>query len=183
MKVCTQCSIDKDGNEFPKCRKNKDGLYSWCKECSKAKTRAYALSNPEAVKASRDKRKNIALAIAREYKRKNKERLDKLKKAHYYKNRERICEKAREYSKNLSEEKRKRKHKYYLKWSKTENAKKYKNAHKAVYRGLQKGILVRSNKCVLCFSEEKTEAHHPNYDKPLEVVWLCRKCHGRLHRK
>jgi ribosomal protein L34E len=25
------------------------------------------------------------------------------------------------------------------------------------------------------------QAHHPNYDYPLQVVWLCSRCHSRLH--
>jgi hypothetical protein len=23
--------------------------------------------------------------------------------------------------------------------------------------------------------------HHPDYDKPLEVVWVCRSCHLDIH--
>lgn len=30
--------------------------------------------------------------------------------------------------------------------------------------------------------EEKAEMHHPDYDKPLEVQWLCRECHLELHK-
>lgn len=30
---------------------------------------------------------------------------------------------------------------------------------------------------------EKVEMHHPDYSKPLEIIWLCRDCHLELHRK
>lgn len=29
----------------------------------------------------------------------------------------------------------------------------------------------------------KVDAHHPDYGKPLQVIWLCRPCHIREHAK
>ncbi len=37
--------------------------------------------------------------------------------------------------------------------------------------------------CSNCHSKTKIQAHHCNYDKPLEVIWLCRPCHAAIHRK
>lgn len=34
--------------------------------------------------------------------------------------------------------------------------------------------------CALC-GDETVHAHHKDYSKPLEVIWLCPKCHHRLH--
>jgi len=28
----------------------------------------------------------------------------------------------------------------------------------------------------------KTEAHHPDYDRPLDVLWLCKRHHTDLHK-
>lgn len=38
-------------------------------------------------------------------------------------------------------------------------------------------------KCVSCKQIKKLDGHHPDYNRPLEVVWLCRKCHIGLHKK
>jgi hypothetical protein len=34
-----------------------------------------------------------------------------------------------------------------------------------------------------CFcGESKSEGHHPNYNKPLDVIWLCKPHHDRYHQ-
>lgn len=50
-------------------------------------------------------------------------------------------------------------------------------ARDATKVALRSGRLVRPDHCVKCGLVCKPEAHHPDYDKPLEVVWLCRVCH------
>jgi hypothetical protein len=35
--------------------------------------------------------------------------------------------------------------------------------------------------CAIC-GITKTEGHHPDYKKPLEVVWLCKKHHIEVHK-
>lgn len=46
---------------------------------------------------------------------------------------------------------------------------------------IKTGKLVRLP-CEGC-GEAKSEAHHDDYSKPLEVKWLCRSCHAAAHRK
>ena len=36
--------------------------------------------------------------------------------------------------------------------------------------------------CVVCGSTRLVDGHHEDYAKPLEITWLCRSCHARLHR-
>lgn len=49
------------------------------------------------------------------------------------------------------------------------------------------GVYLRRGKlqklpCRDCSSHE-SQMHHPDYSKPLEVVWLCRDCHMKEHCK
>ena len=66
---------------------------------------------------------------------------------------------------------------YNREWRKNNTTFKDKVRFK-VYRALQSGIL-KKGKCLVCASPD-TEAHHDDYEKPLEVKWFCRK-HHRKH--
>jgi hypothetical protein len=50
---------------------------------------------------------------------------------------------------------------------------------KATHSALNWGLLVR-RPCEVC-GDEKSDAHHPDYTKPLEVRWLCRLHHMHAH--
>ena len=54
-------------------------------------------------------------------------------------------------------------------------------AHSQVARAVRNGTLVRQP-CVRC-GEVKSLAHHEDYDKPLEVMWLCQPCHKQRHKE
>lgn len=56
---------------------------------------------------------------------------------------------------------------------------------RAVCRSYTKNLIRRGElqrePCRDC-GDEKSEVHHPDYDDPRNVVWLCRTCHLSLHR-
>ena len=54
-------------------------------------------------------------------------------------------------------------------------------AHNAVAKAIRNGILVRLP-CIRC-GETKSLAHHEDYDKPLDVMWLCQPCHKQSHKE
>ena len=54
-------------------------------------------------------------------------------------------------------------------------------AWKKVWKAIKRGAMKRNHFCVSCKIKCKTEGHHPNYSKPLQVIWLCTKCHRGLH--
>lgn len=47
MKICISCKISKSEHEFAKARAQKDGLYPYCKTCSKRKLKEWHNSHPE----------------------------------------------------------------------------------------------------------------------------------------
>lgn len=57
------------------------------------------------------------------------------------------------------------------------------NARMAVNYWIKKGTIVRPKVCPSCNKRKKTEAHHHDYTKPLEVTFMCRQCHRQEHRK
>lgn len=52
-------------------------------------------------------------------------------------------------------------------------------AHSAVNYALRAGRLSKEP-CLFC-GDAKVHGHHRDYSRPLEVIWLCAKCHHRLH--
>jgi len=44
---------------------------------------------------------------------------------------------------------------------------------------VRKGVILKQP-CFVC--GDQAEAHHPDYDQPLSIVWLCRKHHQAVHR-
>lgn len=58
-----------------------------------------------------------------------------------------------------------------------------KAAYMAVSLALKAGILTRPDHCSGCGcpdTERRIEAHHADYARPLDVIWLCTKCHRRV---
>lgn len=58
------------------------------------------------------------------------------------------------------------------------------NAYRLVSRALRRGELIRPSICSRCHGEGgrwKIHAHHEDYDRPLEVRWLCQPCHFARH--
>lgn len=54
-------------------------------------------------------------------------------------------------------------------------------AHLTTQNALRLGVIERQP-CAVC-GREKAEAHHPNYAEPLNIVWLCRAHHMKIHKE
>lgn len=86
----------------------------------------------------------------------------------------------REYDRDrfYTSDKRKEQHKAQCyKYSRVHADRRY--AHTKARRALLANKLIKEN-CLMC-GDSKTEMHHVDYSKPLEVMWLCKLCHERWH--
>lgn len=59
------------------------------------------------------------------------------------------------------------------------NPEKYQ-AHLAVKKAIYKNLIERTG-CAIC--GKKAQAHHEDYSKPLEVMWLCQAHHAEHHTR
>lgn len=60
---------------------------------------------------------------------------------------------------------------------------KVRSAQVAVGNAVRDGKLFKAAACDTCHTEGcYVEAHHCDYNKPLDVVWLCDDCHKAWHK-
>ena len=94
----------------------------------------------------------------------------------YYKNRKKLLKKYRErYSDPIKKQLIIQRvgmyrYKFPIKWA----------ARAAIRRLILQGKIKRQP-CEIC--GRKSQTHHPDYSKPLEVKWLCLNHHKEVHRK
>lgn len=60
-----------------------------------------------------------------------------------------------------------------------QNNRKKRNARERVFYAVKTGK-IKKMPCSNC-GNDKSEAHHEDYEKALDVVWLCKVCHSKQH--
>lgn len=75
----------------------------------------------------------------------------------------------------------KEKHELAIRRNRQENPEKYR-ARNAVNNAVRDGKL-QVKPCERCGDGVGVQAHHDDYSKPLDVMWLCPKHHGERHRE
>jgi hypothetical protein len=96
-----------------------------------------------------------------------------LDRRRYYKYREERLAKSQKYYQANKEK--------WIEKGKREDPKK-KKARSTLRNHVHWKNRVIKKPCEVC-GNPKSQGHHEDYDKPLEVIWLCSKHHGEKHRK
>lgn len=93
-------------------------------------------------------------------------------------------ERARMASRNFNRVHREKRSLEHLR-AKFDEEERLKDEARILFRvAVQNGELQRPSSCSQCGASGSTgtiHGHHPDYSKPLEVVWLCPACHANVH--
>jgi hypothetical protein len=209
MKNCTKCGLGKTIEEF----KTKTGnIGSRCKGCKAEYQKNWASRNPErAKKNSRNnyyRHKSARDEANKKWAIENRDKSNAIKKAYKRRHREKYLAQQREYAREryarlwtsireketIKERKEKRRvwrrnnkdrlNAYFLKrYHESDEVKNQYKARSLVRSAIKAEKLVKPEKCQACELDTKLEAHHVDYSKPLDVIWLCSGCHSKVHRK
>jgi hypothetical protein len=170
MKVCRKCSKTKEIEKFSKDKRRKDGHGSYCKECDNIRNRERY--DPEKAQIWAKKYAESGAFRTPEFREKNK-----VKCREYRRNNP---EQASLHSLRWAQNNREKRKAYQKKWRKSNLKQKAANSY--LQQRIKKGLMERGSVCEDCNNQGKMEAHHNDYAKPLEVNWLCRRCHMKRHR-
>ena len=121
---------------------------------------------------------------------KERARLNRESKLEYYREYDRNRPNKRERAKKVSEYKNRLRKENPEKFDSVfhKARKNYRKNHHDKYLAngklqyaLDTGKVIRPNKCSMCGIECIPQGHHYDYTKPLDVIWLCAKCHSMIH--
>jgi len=174
-KKCRTCGEMKELSEYYKHKRMFDGHLNICKECTKKRVMKHRGNNIEAIREYDRKRGRTEerKKKCRNYIRSNPEKYKETRRNW----REKNFEKHKEQADNNLEKVRKKTKEY-----RKANPEKYK-AHNKVNNAIRSGKLIKPKYCEHCGVETRLDGHHEDHTKPLDVVWLCRDCHMKRHRK
>jgi hypothetical protein len=151
MKVCRSCNVEKGADQFNRSSQRKDGLRSYCRACEKSKYELYKATEPAKRLAAQRSKRYRSTANGEARRR-------------AYRASDLGRDSDRRYARS--------------KYASAEGRKKVLARHKVMY-AIKTGKLTRKP-CEVCGSS-LAEAHHENYDRPLEVRFLCRSHHAQHH--
>lgn len=153
MKICRRCKMGKPLNEYYGHSQMEDGFVNICKVCIR--------------KSAKDRYNNL-MKNDRNWVIRERDRCRKKGKLYYELMKNEWTEEQKINIRRLKKE-----------WAKR-NPEKIR-AHLKLKRAVNKGIITKLP-CQVC-GNIKSEAHHWDYTKPLDVKWLCSKHHAEIHRK
>lgn len=164
-RYCASCGETKEIKQFPR-NKNKPGGYGHtCKACNSIRAKRHYKDNKEyhinRTSKYRDEHADWYKKYSSSYNAAHKQDHKEWWEQYYAEHKETININNRQWKEN--------------------NAIKVK-AHYILDQALKSGKIIKPDICEICGASNNLEAHHSDYSKPEDVIWVCRKCHLYIHR-
>jgi len=147
-----------------------------CTKCGETKHRSRFGTNKNRKGGLQCWCKTCNTKYNREYLAKNRDSIRNHKRIYYANNRASVLKRVHDYRVENREQIARHKQERHLAHP------EHKKAQDAIKTEKRAGRL-SVKPCEMCGSDENIDAHHDDYSKPLDVQWLCRGCHLRLHVK
>lgn len=160
---CSRCKQWFPSSGFYKDNRTSHGRTSACKGCCKKAMRVYYFSHKKEVAAYLLAHREVIVANRREYNLSHRKHRRRSTKNWYRLHRDECVLKS---------------------WLFYHTHKQRYKAYRTVARAIKMGDLVVGD-CADCGKSPDAEtihAHHKDYGRPLEVIWLCQSCHQARHR-
>ena len=164
-KICIHCGVEKELSEYHNDSRCPDGHFASCKECERNRIKKWCLDNVEhrkeySRKYHSEHKEQHALQMRKS--RKNNPGSSRAVNLKYYYG---------HHDKALADRKKDREANHQREY-----------CHGVIRNLLKFKKITKPNTCSLCGLPGKIDAHHPDYSKPKEYIWLCKKCHINLHK-
>lgn len=183
MKKCGHCKETKEDSNFCKNKSRKDGLGDTCKNCDASMRKVLRVKNKDKIRKYKKA----------EYE-KNKEKYNCRNMASYWANRDKRLIHNREYARkeenkakarirSQANKKKKRELIAAKKLILSDRERQKISAGYAITYALHAKKINRPKLCEKCHQKKDLQAHHPDYTKKLDVIWLCFHCHCHEHGK
>ncbi len=121
---------------------------------------------------------------SRRYRERHKDKIKEYNYNYYHKNKETELKRSKQYRIDNPDYDKQWYHKHRDERldsvKKLQREKKYQKLHTKTYNFIKKHNLY-PDECCLCWSNKSIEAHHPDYSKWYEVIFICHKCHQNIH--
>lgn len=155
---CSSCGTDKPLPAFHRNKGKRLGVNTTCRDC----VRTYGAAKYVAIKSDPQRRQAFTLRC----------RINS--RTYIERHRTEVCERAKQRRKQDATATRERDAK--------SNATPQAHARRLLRNAIRRGEVMPPGYCEDCHGPGPLHGHHVDYDAPLDVVWLCRTCHGQRHR-
>lgn len=169
MRECTKCKVEKPEVHFKMIlSRGKRVRNTQCSECVAEYKRKHYEDNRDSY-LNRSKR----------WREDNPEKYRESLRKYQLDNHDQLSRKAKE--RNQKTHVRERNNARFRSYRSDPDFLKKEKARGMINKRILSGKIDKPDTCESCGSNGYVEGHHEDYDKPLEVIWLCKQCHEDIH--